>query len=165
MIVAIDPGARCGAIVAVNARNEGVLAASWKSVTRAGSRAWVVDVVGLDPIGEVASLHVVGMAVRRAILDPYRLVVEGLFGRGPTLESLAYHAGIVSGPLDADADGSTVRPMASTWRSVVLGTTGDDAPARAIALAQRHRRTLGALVDSEHVAEALAMAEYCRRCG
>lgn len=178
LIIGVDPAERCGALVVVNAADGvAVAATSYSRCIRRGQHAWLVDEVVVGRRGRAIehghrvcrSIHEIGATVHALVggaagAVPYRLLVEGLFGRGPTLATLAYAAGCLAGPFEAGADGPPLRPMASTWRSALLGAT-DSATAVPLALAwaARHRPQLGALVDVEHVAEALCMTEWARR--
>ena len=151
-----------------------VLAWSWRSIQRKRVECWELTTIraGQREAVILPDLHAAGEWIRQQAgrVVPDRgaaLVVEGLFGRGPTLERLSWYAGLVSGPLLGLAAGPVARPLASQWRREVLGikggTTAEVCEARAVAWAAEHVRGLGELGDVGHACEAACMAAW-RAC-
>ena len=169
--VAVDPGNN-GAIVAgrvVEGRLCVAAAVTWQHRARKAGPCWVVKAGGegwgsherttgsLFAVGEGFSAWCDELGV-----GAYRLTVEGLFGRGPTLERLSWYAGLVAGPLLDGAVGPIERPLATSWRSAVLGVRGgtpaDEAEEAAIRWAGEHVLGAGEIAGVGHVAEACAIA-------
>ena len=174
--VAVDPGNN-GAVVAgrvVDGRLCVAAAVTWQHRVRKAGPAWVVRAGG-EGWGShertTGSLFAVGEGFARWLdelgVPAYRLTVEGLFGRGPTLERLSWYAGLVAGPLLDGATGAIERPLATSWRSEVLGVRGgtpaDEAEQAAIEWARESVLGAGGVAGVGHVAEACAIA-WWRAC-
>ena len=114
-----------------------------------------------------ADHHAIGTAIRSSALTVarggWRLTVEGLFGRGSTLERLAWYAGLVAGPLLAGTVGAVERPLAIHWRGRLLGlgprTPADVCDQRVAAWAVAHSDIPPALQNS-HTVDAVALAAW-----
>ena len=174
--VAVDPGNN-GAIVAgrvVEGRLCVAAAVTWQHRVRKAGPCWVVRAGGEGWGSQertTGSLFAVGEGFARWCdelgVGAYRLTVEGLFGRGPTLERLSWYAGLVAGPLLDGAVGAIERPLATSWRSEVLGVRGgtpaDEAEQAAIEWARENVLGAGGVAGVGHVAEACAIA-WWRAC-
>ena len=177
--LALDPG-RDGAAVLGRWSTGGLEVArawSWEGRTRKRGDVWILREWCGERLTthELADLHVVGSWIRGVVMRPpyigagsQALVVEGLFGRGPTLERLSWYAGLVAGPVLCWSTVPVARPLASLWRREVLGIKGgtkaDICEAKAVSWANEHAPGLGPLGDSGHVAEAACMAAWRAAC-
>ena len=169
----IDPGNEGGAVL-LAPMGEGwrALAAwHWRPCSRQKRRHWTLTTVceGWDLEQIEPGLGTVGRRIQLVAADrgqAYWLTVEGLWGRGRTLERLSWYAGLVAAAVEAGCEGSAddVRPQANLWRKELLGlapgTSAGDAESEALLWSVTHVRGLGRLSTIGHVAEAAAIAAW-----
>lgn len=174
----IDPGNEGGAVL-LEPIEEGWRALAawyWRPCTRDKRKRWRVVEVRPQPIGprvvseQIAdTLGMVGRQIQLLAVDrgqPYWLTVEGLWGRGRTLERLSWYAGLVAAAVEASCEGSAddVRPPANVWRRELLGlapgTPAQVAEDAAVVWAARNVGGLCELSGVGHVAEAAAIAAW-----
>lgn len=185
-----DPGLVDGGLVLLAADGASVLVAMhWHRLQRKSGDVWRVCVVtdGADkvsgPMAPVDSLHRVGRlachlgwaAVGSTQLTRWGLVTEGLFiaprghrrikGRRSNPESilaLSYAAGCIDSQLMDQVRGDVLRPPWELWTRETLACTGGGkkVTARASQKAMERFTGLGALVDVEHVIDAVWMARH-----
>lgn len=167
----LDPGNEGGAVlleVGTDAPWRAVMAWHWRPCVRKGVRHWRLAIVagGADLEFVEPTLGVVGQRIAGGATGgvPYRLTVEGLWGRGTTLERLSWYAGLVASPLESLATGGEVRPQANVWRRQVLGlprsTGAEAAELAAVEWAAANVEGLGRLSAVGHVCEAAAIAVW-----
>ena len=162
--VGVDPGVSGGAVCLEDDGRSVVWAVGWRKLRRRSGAVWAVSWT-IAPahlflsLGEVAAA-VCGLADGAG---DYRLAVEGLFGRGPSLVTLAEASGRILGALEGGASGETWRPRSRDWRKRVLGISEAKLGAAgseraAVALAPAMFEGLGELVTDGHVVEAACIA-------
>ena len=160
--IGVDPGAKGAVVLLLGDRV--VFAMAWTERRRVTGTVYEVEAVNARG-GDYSSLFAVGDHARTRARDEapegYLLAVEDLFGKGPTLATLAWNAGLVSGPLTANAT-STTRPHPMQWRPSILGIPGNSARATEVAqkLVPLRFTGLGNLVANEHALEATCIAKY-----
>lgn len=170
----VDPGGTGGAWLGEVDRKGRCftrMAWSWKPCKLNKQPAWkVITAVGLTEQRYCAELHAVGSWIRDSAIEAggaregWRLTVEGLFGRGHTLERLAWAAGLVAGPLLAGAVGAVERPLAMQWRKQLLDI-GPRTPAEVCdELVAKWAMTAATdvplAVRNSHVLDAVALAAW-----
>lgn len=186
-VLGIDPGHKGGAVLLDVASGSTLACWSWHKLSRKsgpvirlreeiGGPSLGSALVG-DPIvgGHVedldpSDLHQAGSRIRDTVENllgskpKVRLAVEGLFGKGLTLERLSWYAALVSGPCLEHAMGGIYRPLASHWRPLVLGirpgVPADAAAQAALRLAPLRVPGLGEFLlrEDEHTCEAGCIA-------
>jgi len=180
----VDPGVD-GAAVALDAHGSVIFSLGWHRLARAAKRggryAWEVtsgdgmwhrDVVFSLAAVPSSALELAHRASARVAHGEGLVVIEGVFGRGRTLEALAEVAGVwvhACHSMASDPTRPEWRPRATTWRPVVLGcppgTPSEQVDVLTLAWCREWHVDLGALADNGHAREAACLAWYGLRIG
>ena len=172
--LAIDPGATGGAWLGTTDHFGGaftLMAWTWKPCKRGGKLKYKVVVGGSAALNECTfdNLHAVGCYIREGIAmsdarGGYRLTIEGLFGRGHTLERLSWYAGLLAGPLLGAAIGAVERPLAMQWRLNLLGigprTPSEVCDEKVIDWVGKACPSLPLALRNSHVCDSIALAAW-----
>jgi len=170
--IGVDPGVSGGAVCLAPDGRTVVWACSWHILRRVGGPVWRVRwhdhdaSVPARTLGEVAELcrHLTSTEASGG----WRLSVEALFGRGPSVIRLAETAGRFLGGLEVPGT-PTHRPRSRDWRKRVLGIEEALLGAKAseevaVRMAPTLFRGLGQLEQDGHVVEAACIALDGLRC-
>lgn len=183
-VLGIDPGSENGGAALL----EGPTVLRWWAWQRLKRRSGAVYRLRSSDGAtlELPHLHAVGQALASALAPgPVHLVVEGLYVEPPkgrrrrrvnpqAIIPLAESAGLVMGPLLPLSAGPVERPLATIWRSDVLGlprdTSADNAEEYAVNFGRRRLSwpgdglpPSGSYAEEGAVCEAACMAVWGQR--